>query len=71
MERTHGADERVQIAQRNYALNSLNDEIRYGGGVAYFISGHNANVKATYTRIDVQNVRATNQLTVQLQLFYY
>lgn len=61
----------AQIAHRNFAAAAQNDETRVGAGVAYFLSGHNANVKATYTRIDVKNVRAANQVTVQLQLFYF
>lgn len=61
----------VQLAKRNIAGRTLGDENRYGGGFNYFLTGHNANIKALYTRIDGKGLRAANQFTVQLQFFYF
>ena len=61
----------VQIAQRNFTSGTLNDETRIGGGLNYFLTGHNANIKALYTRVDTKNLRRANQFTVQLQFFYF
>jgi len=61
----------VQIANRNFSNGTLNDEARIGGGVNYFLSGHNANFKALYTRVDTKNLKRASQFTVQLQFFYF
>jgi hypothetical protein len=61
----------AQVAHRNFVAATLNDELRYTAGLNYFISGHNANVKAGYSRIDVKNVRAASEVTIQLQFFYF
>jgi hypothetical protein len=61
----------VQIAQRNFSDGGGVDENRYAAGLNYFISGHNANVKALYSKIELDNVQAANQFTVQIQFFYY
>jgi hypothetical protein len=61
----------VQIAQRDFSDGGGADESRYAAGVNYFINGHNANVKALYSRIDFDGVQAANQFTVQIQFFYY
>lgn len=60
----------VQLAQRNFASTAA-DENRYGVGVNYFLTGHNANIKVGYTRIDVDGAKGGNQATVQFQLFYF
>ena len=61
----------LQFAKRDIAGRTIGDEQRIGGGFNYFLSGHNANVKAIYTRIDGKNVQAANQFTIQLQFFYF
>lgn len=61
----------VQLARRDVAGTNVNDEKRVAAGLNYFITGHNANVKVLYQRIDLSNFKATNQMTVQLQLFYF
>ncbi len=61
----------VQFADRNRADTSTGDERRYGGGVNYFLMGHNANVKALYTRISPKVGRKSNQMSIQLQFFYF
>jgi hypothetical protein len=47
------------------------DNNRYQAGFTYFISGHNANLKVAYSRLDPDVGNASNQFTTQLQLFYY
>ena len=61
----------VQFAQRNRPDTSTGDENRYGAGVNYFMLGHNANVKALYTRISPKVGNKSNQFTIQLQFFYF
>ena len=61
----------VQMSRRTFSNGHSFDENRYGAGVNYYISGHNANIKAFYTRIDNDGTAAANQLTVQIQFFYY
>jgi hypothetical protein len=47
------------------------DETRWSIGVNYWWAGQNANVKAAYGRIDPRVSAAQNELTIQLQLFYF
>ena len=61
----------VQAAKRSFSNGGGADELRYAAGLNYFINGHNANVKALYSRIDFDGVQAANQFTVQIQFFYY
>jgi hypothetical protein len=51
--------------------NSSRDQTRFQGGLSYFDSGHNFDVKAGYGRIDPKVGRTLNLFTVQLQLFYF
>ena len=44
---------------------------RYQVGLGYFLKGHNATIKAAYTRIKPETGKETNQYTVQLQAFYF
>ena len=61
----------VQVSRRTFANGGGVDENRYGAGVNYYIKGHTANVKAIYSKIDVDGVQAANQVTVQIQFFYF
>ena len=61
----------IQLAQRNRPNTTIGDENRYGVGVNYFLTGHNANVKSLYTRISPKNGVKSNQFTIQLQFFYF
>jgi hypothetical protein len=61
----------VQLGHKDLASKSLGDETRFGIGLNYFITGHNANVKFGYTKIDINGAPSLNQATVQLQLFYF
>jgi hypothetical protein len=48
-----------------------NDNNRIQAGLGYYIKGHNANLKAAFSRVDPDVGDASKQFTVQLQLFYY
>ena len=61
----------VQIARRDVADQSSADERRVAAGANYWWAGHNANVKALYTRITPTGLSDQNEFTVQLQLFLY
>jgi len=61
----------VQLSRRDFSLATGNDEKRYGAGVNYFLSGHNANIKALYTHVDSRLTDSSRQFTIQFQFFYY
>lgn len=61
----------LQFAHRDIVGRSLGDETRVSIGANYWWVGHNANIKAAYTRISPRSLRAQNQFTVQLQVFYF
>ncbi len=47
------------------------DETRTSVGANFWWAGHNANIKAAYTRIAPAVGRRQNEFTLQLQLFYF
>jgi hypothetical protein len=47
------------------------DETRWSIGIGFFPFGHNFNIKAAYGNIDPKNAKSVDQLTVQLQAFYF
>jgi hypothetical protein len=55
------------------AVNASKDVRRYGAGVNYYFSGQNLKITGQYLRIKPRNspVSATNEFTVQLQMWYY
>lgn len=61
----------VQYTRRNFSNGGNFDEHRISGGLNYYLNGHNANIKALFTRIDNDGTRATNQATIQVQFFYF
>ena len=61
----------VKYETRNFDLAATPDEVRYQIGFSYYRFGHNANLKVAYSRLDPDVGNATNQLTTQLQVFYY
>ena len=61
----------LQIAHRDITDQTQGDETRVAAGVNYWWAGHNANVKALYTRITPTGLAKQNELTVQLQVFLY
>ena len=50
---------------------SKGDENRTVMGANYWWAGHNANVKAAYTRIAPSGLASQHEFTIQLQLFYF
>jgi hypothetical protein len=60
-----------QFTNRDVTGADLGDESRWSIGVNYWWTGHNANVKAAYGRIDPRGLKEQKQFTVQLQLFYF
>jgi hypothetical protein len=48
------------------------DEIRVGGGLAFWPYGHNINVKAFFTRVmPTPSIHDYNQVNVQAQFFIF
>jgi hypothetical protein len=39
--------------------------------LTYYIRGHNANLKAAFSRLDPDAGETSSQFTAQLQMFYY
>jgi hypothetical protein len=61
----------LQFAKRDILNTNTGDETRWSVGANYWLSGHNANVKAAYSRISPRGLSDQNEFTIQLQLFYY
>ena len=61
----------VKFETQNFDAAAANDIMRYQAGFTYYISGHNANLKVAYSRLDPDVGNASNQFTTQLQVFYY
>lgn len=61
----------VKFETQNFDAATANDIARYQAGFTYYISGHNANLKVAYSRLNPDVGEASNQFTTQLQVFYY
>jgi Phosphate-selective porin O and P len=61
----------LQIAHQDLTNSSLGDTTRVAAGANYWWAGHNANVKALYTRVAPTGLARQNEFTVQLQVFLY
>jgi hypothetical protein len=63
----------LRLEQQNFVRSADNgkDTKRVQAGVAWLPNGHNFNVKGAYTRVDPRLGNKTNELTVQLQFFYF
>jgi len=61
----------LQFARRDLVSQSVGDETRISIGANYWWAGHNANIKAAYTRIAPAGLGKQHEFTVQLQLFYF
>ena len=61
----------LQFERRDLASASVGDETRAAAGANYWWAGHNASIKALYTRISPRGARKQNEFTVQLQMFYF
>ena len=60
-----------QFTRRAVDDTTAGDETRWSAGLNYWLTGHNANIKAAYGRIEPRGARDQSQFIVQLQLFYY
>ena len=60
-----------QFTNRAIADTDIGDEARWSIGVNYWWRGHNANIKAAYSRLESRRLSDQNGFTIQLQLFYY
>lgn len=63
----------VQVSAQRFADEpfTANDQTRTAVGLAYYLKGHNANVKAGYLRVARQDKDGLNGFTVQFQAFFY
>lgn len=61
----------LQFARRDIAGMALGDETRTSIGANYWWAGHNANIKAAYTRIAPRTLGTQHEFTVQVQIFYF
>jgi hypothetical protein len=62
----------LQFARRGMVGTNIGDEQRTSVGANYYLSGQNVNITAAYTRIKPASpVGARNEVTIQLQVFYF
>lgn len=61
----------LQIAHQDITDQSQGDTTRVAAGANYWWAGHNANVKALYTRMAPTGLGTQKELTVQLQVFLF
>jgi hypothetical protein len=61
----------AQITHRDLVNTATGDETRTSVGASYWWAGHNANIKAAYTRINPKILASQNEFTLQVQLFYF
>jgi phosphate-selective porin O/P len=61
----------VQFTNRDVTTAVATDERRASVGAAFWWAGHNANIKAAYTRVTPGVAAEQHEFTLQLQLFSY
>jgi hypothetical protein len=61
----------VQFATQRFDAPALVDEDRSTVGIAYYIAGHNDNVKLSYTRIEPKHGDSRDQINLQWQIFQF
>jgi hypothetical protein len=61
----------LQYARRDISDLTTGDENRVSIGANYWWAGHNANIKAAFTRIAPAGLATQHEVTVQLQIFYF
>lgn len=61
----------IQLAREDFDAVTLLDEKRTQGGLAFWFSGHNSNLKLAYTKIDRDRSAKRNQFQVQYQVFQF
>ncbi len=61
----------IQWARQDFDLATLLDEKRTQGGLAFWLNGHNSNLKLAYTSIDRDRSKKRSQFQVQYQVFAF
>ena len=63
----------VRIESQSFSLsaNKPKDNKRFQGGLSWYPNGNNFNIKGAYSRVKPKVGNSTNELTVQLQYFYF
>jgi hypothetical protein len=61
----------IQYAAENFKDPLRIDETRSTAGLAYFLAGHNDNIKLTYTRIEPKHGDSRKQINLQWQVFQF
>ena len=61
----------LQFARRDVVGGSAGNDTITSVGANYWWAGLNANIKAAYTRISPNGLQKQNEVTVQLQVFYF
>jgi hypothetical protein len=61
----------IQYASEDFKDPARIDETRTTAGLAYFASGHNNNIKLTYTRIEPKHGDSRKQINLQWQVFQF
>jgi hypothetical protein len=60
-----------QFTNRDIIDTSVGDQRNWSIGANYWWAGHNANIKSAYGRLKPRGLKAANEFTVQLQVFYF
>lgn len=58
-------------SSKDVASTDAGDETRWSVGLGYFAYGHNLNLKAAYGRVDPKVGKSADQITIQMQGFYF
>jgi len=61
----------LQFSNRSVVDATKGDENHWSIGLNYWWAGHNANIKGAYSRIGPTGSASQNEVTIQLQLFYF
>jgi len=61
----------IQYASEDFKDPLRIDETRATGGLAYYIAGHNNNLKLSYTRIEPKHGDSRKQINLQWQVFQF
>jgi hypothetical protein len=59
------------VSNKDVGSTDAGDETRWSVGLGYFAFGHNFNIKAAYGKIDPKIGRSADQVTIQMQAFYF
>jgi hypothetical protein len=61
----------LQFSNRDVVDTRIGDENHWSIGLNYWWAGHNADIKAAYSRINPTGSPSRNEFTAQLQLYYF